>query len=135
MRSMKGVIPLPATGYIQVHAYASNAQIPLQDVSVTVTATDGTAIALRLTDRSGRIDPIPIPVPDRAESLTPNPGERPFTTVNITARLRDYEQIFVDNVQVFADVTTDQDLALIPLSELPASRSKSETFETSQQNL
>ena len=132
---MKGVIPLPATGYIQVHAYASNAQIPLQDVSVTVTATDGTAIALRLTDRSGRIDPIPIPVPDRAESLTPNPGERPFTTVNITARLRDYEQIFVDNVQVFADVTTDQDLALIPLSELPASRSKSETFETSQQNL
>ena len=135
MRSMKGVIPLPATGYIQVHAYASNAQIPLQDVSVTVTATDGTAIALRLTDRSGRIDPIPIPVPDRAESLTPNPGERPFTTVNITARLRDYEQIFVDNVQVFADVTTVQDLALIPLSELPASRSKSETFETSQQNL
>lgn len=135
MRSMKGVIPLPATGYIQVHAYASNAQIPLQDVSVTVSATDGTAIALRLTDRSGRIEPIPIPVPDRAESLTPNPGERPFATVNLTARLRDYEQIFVDNVQVFADVTTDQDLALIPLSELPASRSKSETFQTSQQNL
>ncbi len=102
---------------------------------MTVSATDGTAIALRLTDRSGRIDPIPIPVPDRAESLTPNPGELPFTTVNITARLRDYEQIFIDNVQVFADVTTDQDLALIPLSELPASRSKSETFQTSRQNL
>ena len=118
-----------------MHAYASNAQIPLQDVSVSVSATDGTAIALRLTDRSGRIDPIPIPVPDREESLTPNPPERPFATVNLTARLRDYEQIFVDNVQVFADVTTDQDLALIPLSELPESRNKSETFLTSQQNL
>ena len=132
---MKGVIPLPATGYIQVHAYESYAQIPLQDVSVSVSATDGTAIALRLTDRSGRIEPIPIPVPDRGESLTPNPGERPFTTVNLTARLRDYEQIFIDNLQVFADITTDQDLPLIPLSELPASRNKSETFETSQQNL
>lgn len=132
---MKGVIPLPSTGYIQVHAYASNAQIPLQDVSVTVSATDGTAIALRLTDRSGRIDPIPIPVPDREESLTPNPSEQPFVTVNLIARLRDYEQIFVDDVQVFADVTTNQDLALIPLSELPASRSKSETFLTSRQNL
>lgn len=129
------MIPLPSTGYIQVHAYASNAQIPLEDVTVRVSATDGTTIALRLTDRSGLIDPIPIPVPDREESLTPNPPERPFATVNLTARLQDYEQIFVDNVQVFANVTTNQDLVLIPLSELPELRSKSETFLTSQQNL
>lgn len=132
---MKGVIPLPATGYIQVHAYASYAQIPLQDVTVSVSATDGTVIALRLTDRSGRIEPIPIPVPDRDESLSPNPGERPFATVNLAARRQDYEQIFVDNLQVFAGITTDQELSMIPLSELPASRSKSETFETSEQNL
>ena len=129
------MIPLPATGYLQVHAYASYAQIPLQDVTISVSAGDGTVIALRLTDRSGRIDPIPIPVPDRSESLSPNPGERPFATVNLTARLKDYEQIFVDEVQIFADVTTDQDLPLIPLSELPASRSKSEVFATSRQNL
>ena len=129
------MIPLPATGYLQVHAYASYAQLPLQDVTVNVSASDGTAIALRLTDRNGRINPIPIPVPDRAESLTPNPEERPFATVNLTARLKDYEQIFIDDIQIFADITTDQDLPLIPLSELPASRNKSETFNTSQQNL
>ncbi|MBE6942287.1 MAG: spore cortex-lytic protein [Ruminococcaceae bacterium] len=132
---MKGVITLPSTGYIQVHAYTSYAQIPLQDVTVAVSAPDGTAIALRLTDRSGRIEPIPIPVPDREESLSPNPPERPFATVNITARLKDYEQIFVDDVQVFSGVTTDQDLELIPLSELPETRTQSETFITSQQNL
>ena len=132
---MKGVIPLPETGYLQVHAYASYAQIPLQDVTVTVSASDGTAIALRLTDRSGRIDPIAIPVPDRSESLTPDPAERPFATVNLTARLKDYEQIFIDDVQIFAGVTTDQDLPMIPLSELPESRSKSEVFKTSRQNL
>ena len=129
------MIPLPATGYIQVHAYASNAQIPLEGVSVAVTATDGTAIAMRLTDRSGRITPIPIPVPERVDSQTPNPPERPFAVVDLTARLKDYEQIFVENLQVFADVTTDQNLELIPLSELPASRSKSETFDTPAQNL
>lgn len=126
---------MPATGYIQVHAYASYAQIPLQDVSISVSAGDGTVIALRLTDRSGRIVPIEIPVPDREESLTPNPEERPFATVNLTARLKDYEQIFVDEIQVFAGVTTDQDLPMIPLSELPELRSKSELFETSRQNL
>lgn len=129
------MIILPATGYIQVHAYASYAQIPLQDVTVTITATDGTAIAMRLTDRSGRIVPVPIVVPDRSESLSPDPPERPYAVVNIIARLKDYEQIFVDDVQVFADVTTEQDLPMIPLSELPASRSKSETFKTSTQNL
>ena len=129
------MISLPATGYIQVHAFASYAQIPLEDVTVSVSAGDGTVIALRLTDRSGRIEPIPIPVPDRAESLTPNPDERPFATVDLTARLKDYEQIFIDDIQIFADVTTEQDLPLIPLSELPESRSKSELFETSSQNL
>ena len=44
---------MSAIGYIQVHAYTSRARIPLQDVAITVTAEDGTAIALRLTDRSG----------------------------------------------------------------------------------
>ena len=126
---------MPATGYIQVHAYESYAQLPLQDVSVTISAVDGTAIALRLTDRSGRIEPIPIIVPDRSESLSPDPPERPFAVVNLIARKRDYEQIFIDDLQIFAGVTTEQDLPLIPLSELPESRNKSETFQTSQQNL
>lgn len=107
----------------------------MQDVSLAVSAADGTAIALRLTDRSGRIEPIPIPVPDREESLTPNPEEIPFATVNLTARLRDYEQIIVDEVQVFPGIVTYQELELIPLSELPESRNKSETFVTSRQNL
>ena len=126
---------MPDTGYIQIHAYQSNAQLPLQNVTVTVSSPDGTALALRLTDRSGRIEPIPIPVPDRSESLNPDPPEIPFTTVNLTARLQNYEQIFVTGLQVFADVTTDQDLMLIPLSELPSSRSQSESFDTPPQNL
>lgn len=129
------MIPLSATGYIQVHAYASYAQIPLENVTVSVLASDGTAIALRLTDRSGRIIPIPIPVPDRAESLVPDPGERPFATVDLAARLQNYEQVFAQGIQIFADITTEQDLPMIPLSELPESRNKSEIFRTTQQNL
>lgn len=132
---MKGVIPLPDTGYIQIRAYASNAQIPLANVTVAVSSQDGTVIALRLTDRSGRIEAIPIPVPSREESLTPNPPEIPFTKVNLTARLQNYEQIFVYGLQVFSGVTTDQDIEMIPLSELPASRSQSESFNIPPQNL
>ena len=40
---------------------------------VTVTATDGTAIAMRLTDRSGKIEPIRITVPeDKKNELIEN---------------------------------------------------------------
>ena len=56
---------MPDTGFIQIRAYTSTAQFPLENVAITVTAPDGTAIAMRLTDKSGRITPIEIPVPDR----------------------------------------------------------------------
>ena len=132
---MKGVIILSATGYITVHAYTSNAYIPLADVAITVTAADGTAIAMRVTDRNGQISPIEIPVPDRSESLTPNPLERPYALVNLYARLRGYEQIENENLQVFAGTTTIQNLAMIPLSELPGKWNQTEVFDTPPQNL
>lgn len=126
---------MPATGYIQVHAYTSYARIPLQDVAVTITAEDGTAIAMRLTDRSGTISPVSIPVPDLAESQSPDPGERPFTTVNLYARLRGYEQEEFEQLQVFADTVTDQNIEMIPLSELPAAWDQTAIFQTPPQNL
>lgn len=132
---MKGVIYLSAKGYITVHAYTSFAQLPLKNVAIAVTATDGTAIAMRLTDRNGLIVPIEVPVPDRSASLTPQSEEVPFTAVNLYARLKGYEQIEIENLQVFADTTTDQNLEMIPLSELPGAWNQTEIFDTPRQNL
>ncbi len=126
---------MPSTGYIQVRAYTSTAQYPLKDVAIAVTAADGTAIAMRLTDRNGKIIPIEIPVPDRSESLQPDPGEVPFTAVNLYARLRGYEQVESENLQVFAGTTTFQNLEMIPLSELPGSWDQTAVFDTPPQNL
>ncbi len=126
---------MPATGYIQVRAYTSTAQYPLKDVAITVTSTDGTAIAMRLTNLSGQIVPIEIPVPNRTESLTPDPPEVPFTSVNLYARLRGYEQVEAENIQVFAGTTTFQNLEMIPLSELPNQWDQTVIFDTPPQNL
>ena len=123
------------TGYITVHAYTSYAQIPLKDVAVSITALDGTAVALRLTDRNGQISPVAIPVPAKSESLTPGLSQTPFTAVNLYARLKGYEQIEVENLQVFADTTTNQNLEMIPLSEFPGKWNQTEIFETTTQNL
>ena len=126
---------MSATGYIKVNAYESYARLPLKDVAVTVTAEDGTAIALRLTDRSGQIAPIEIPVPDLADSQAPDPGERPYAVVNLYAHLRGYELIESENLQVFAGTTTVQDLVMIPLAELPQQWNQTAIFLTPPQNL
>lgn len=126
---------MPATGYIQARAFTSVAQYPLKDVAVTIRSSDGTAIAMRLTNRSGLIQPIAIPVPDRSESLSPDPAERPFAIVNLYARLKGYEQIEAENLQVFADTTTFQNLEMIPLSELPDQWDQTVVFDTPPQNL
>ena len=127
---------MSAKGYIQVHAYTSYAQIPLKDVTLSVNDASGAAIALRLTNRSGFLDsPIEIDVPDLSAGQTPNTGVIPFATVNLYARSKDYEAIEIENLQIFANTTTLQNLEMIPLSEFPDQWNKLEIFNTPPQNL
>lgn len=108
----------------------------MKDVAITVTDTSGAAIAMRLTNRSGLLDePLAITVPDLSAGQSPNTGIIPFAVVNLYARLENFEQIEIENLQVFPDTVTDQDLQLIPLSELPQQWTKTEIFNTPPQNL
>lgn len=127
---------MSATGYIQVQAFASNAKIPLPTVSVAITDQSGSAIALRLTNRSGMLDkPIQVEVPDLSASQTPNTGIIPFSTVNLYARLNGYEEIEIENLQIFANTMSVQNLEMIPLSEFPESWNQAELFRIPSQNL
>lgn len=127
---------MPATGYIQVNAYTSNARIPLQDVAVAILDPNGTTIALRLTNRSGQLDaPLAISVPDLADSQRPDPGTTPYRLVKLYAKLENYEEIEASNIQVFPNTMTIQNLELIPLSELPDNYNQVEIFDTPSQNL
>lgn len=101
-----------------------------------MTDTDGAAIAMRLTNRSGLLDdPIPITVPDLSSSQSPNTGIIPFTAVDLYARTEDFEEIHIEGLQVFADTVTNQNLEMIPLSELPQNWNQAEIFYTPAQNL
>lgn len=127
---------MAATGYLQVHAYTSFAQVPLQDVGITVTDENGSILAMRLTNRSGLIDqPLEFSVPDISDSLTPGSSQTPYRTVNIDARLENYELIEIERAQIFANTVTVQNLEMIPLSEFPDSRNSSEIFDTFPQAL
>lgn len=105
-------------------------------MAITITDAGGSAIAMRLTNRSGLLDlPIPIEVPDISASLSPNTGIIPFSVVNMYARIEDYEEIDVDRIQIFPNTVTVQNLEFIPLAEFPAKWNKTETFDTRAQNL
>ena len=133
---MKGGITLSSNGYLQVRAYTSNAEIPLKDVAITVTDSAGSAIAMRLTNRSGLLDePITIPVPPIAAGQTPDTGIIPFSTVTVRAYIKNYEEITAEQVQLFPNTVTIQNLEMIPISELPDVWNQSELFRTLPQNL
>ena len=55
--------------------------------------------------------------------------------MNLYARKKNYEQVEAENLQVFADTTTLQNLELIPLAELPASWDQMVIYDTPPQNL
>ena len=91
---------------------------------------------MRLTNRSGLLDnAIEITVPDLSASQSPNTGVIPFTVVDLYARLENFEEIHIERLQVFANTVTNQNLEMIPLSELPASWNQAEIFYTPAQNL
>ncbi len=104
-------------------------------MAIAVTAADGTALATRLTNRSGEIVPIELPAPESGASQSPDPVERPYTQVNLFARLEGFEQIEIEGLQIFSGIVTDQNLEMIPLPELPDSWSRAEIFDTGSQNL
>lgn len=126
---------MQAMGQLLARAYTGAAQLPLKDAAIAVTAADGTAISMGLTDRSGKIPLISIPVPPLSESQTPDPQERPYTLVNLYARKEGYEQIESENIQIFADTVTIQNLEMVPLSELPDSWDQTMVFDAPPQNL
>ena len=55
--------------------------------------------------------------------------------MNLYAHKRGYERIESENLQLFADTTTLQNLEMIPLAELPGSWNQYEVFNTPPQNL
>lgn len=126
---------MSAIGYIQARAYTSSAQLPLRGVTVVVTAPDGTAIAMRTTDRSGLIPVIQIPVPDWSESREPGADECPYAQVNMFAYLGGFGPFESKNIQVFADTTTFQNIMLVPLSQLPRGTEDSLNVVTPPQDL
>lgn len=128
---------MPENGFLTVRVYQSDAQIPIVGAAVSITQQSNNGsrlLAARLTDRSGRIEPITIEAPSRAESESPG-ASRPFATVDVTVGAVGFERVLVENVQIFSGVETQLDSELLPLAARPESFDITEIFVSSAQSL
>ena len=107
------------SGTLQVRVYTSQAEIPVvgATVIVAIRGTDGKyqLISLQETDDSGKIKPVRVDAPPASESTSPEQLEQPFTAVDVWVEHPGYEVMWLEQVQVFAGQTTQQQAELNPL--------------------
>lgn len=127
------------TGELVVRVYATSAQLPLEGATVVVTAKEENGkfdlISLQKTDRSGMTEPIKVQTPEEADSTERNAPEQPYRYCDVWAEHPGFLVQRVDGVQIFPNVTTRQDMELIPLGEGEHPLGYVDTRDISGQNL
>lgn len=129
-------------GKLLAYVYTSSSQIPVSGADVTVfkVNSDGNTdiIAARKTNENGRTSIIEIDAPDYSQSRAPENGENalpPFAVCDIKVDHIGYESVLIENTQIFAETTTVQNVALIPLEENAGVQDRGQIFNVTPQNL
>ena len=107
-------------GGLLVRTYISNMLIPVENARVTVTEFDGekeNLLAFRTTDENGKTDIIEISTPDMSLSLDSENTDKPFTSVNIKIEKEGYSISTIEDVQIFANRLSEQNMEMVPLPE------------------
>jgi len=128
---------MTGTGYLTVRISTSDAELPIQDATVTVTQdTPGGVklLAVRITDRSGVVPNIAIVTPALSESLSPG-GPIPYAVVDVTVDRPGYDRALVENVQLFPGIQSQQDITLVPQSRTPEVFNMTDVVDITSQDL
>jgi len=129
---------LASIGTLITRVYTSRAEIPVQGATVALTqkaaAGRHTLLATRVSNSSGKTSPIQIDTPNLSAGLSPG-TQTPFALVDLWVEAPGYEILTVQDIQVFPNVETVQELELIPLPEMAIPGSRSEQVQITPQNL
>lgn len=125
-------------GRLLVRTYISNMLIPIKNTRITVTQNNGNGeeiLAFRLTDENGKTDIIEIDTPDIGLSLDQTNTTTPFASVNIKVEKEGFVIFVIENVQIFADRLSEQNVEMIPLPEKAEYDEFNNVFIVTPQNL
>ena len=128
---------MASNGFLRVRVYTSDAQLPVEDATVTVTqqgASGSRLLATRITDESGLIPVLTVSTPDSGGSQAPGTPS-PYATVDIVVDHPDYERVLIENAQIFSGIISEQNIPLIPIEERPQYWNLTEVFPVTPQEL
>ena len=127
-----------ATGSIVTHLSTSYALVPIQDAIVTFSQRSPLGfvevLPIRVSDENGQTEPVEFTTPPFSESQTPQ-EEQPWINVDIAAEHPSFNRVIVQNVQVFADTVTDQDIMMVPQDQFPELLVRTNVYEIPPFNL
>lgn len=108
-----------SNGYLIVRATASGGAVPIPDAQVSVMSadTDASLLYQLVTDNSGLTQPVALPAPPIADSISPG-NPTPFYQYTVQVTHPDYEQVVVTGVQMFPGITAVLPVNLIPMRPL-----------------
>ena len=108
---------MASVGTIVVNTYTSRAQIPVEGASVLFRRDEPpyTLLGFRITDSSGKTQPLSIPTPDLKDSQAPNSEVLPFQDIIVQAEHPDFERVILRGVQLFPGITTIQNIPMLPM--------------------
>lgn len=89
----------------------------LEGAAILMTG-QGRGVSTAISDASGFVT-FSVPTPSVSNSLTPNPRERPYETVNLRIVLRGYITVTIIGEQIFPNQTTRQTVLMERLDENP----------------
>lgn len=114
----KEVWPL-ATGYLSTRIYTTRIELPVSNATVSVVAKNSedkyTLVGVRISDQNGKTSAIPIETPALVDSLTPDVSPA-YALVDIWVEHPNYKLMEIRDVQIFPDVESVQEIALLPLT-------------------
>ncbi len=126
-----------ATGYFTAQIVTSRGVIPIEGATVTVSIETESGEELkgfRTTDREGLTTAMEIETPDVTLSLAPS-DLKPFTSCNVKIYHPDYYVLLIEGSQVFAEETSIQRIALVPLKEFESPDNRLIEFQIPPQDL
>ena len=119
---------MPYSGTLMTRVFTSRGELPVEDAAVSIVQHNANGrqqlVNIQTSDRSGNTLPITIDTPDTQSSQSPGQPE-PFALCDIWVERAGYQLLLIQNVQIFPNIATIQNLPLIPLANTggrPANR-------------
>ena len=127
-----------STGYIRLQLSTGNWAVPITQATATVTHNQSgnvVFVGVLSVDANGQSDPIEVETPPKALSLDPNNTQTPYGSYNMTVEATGYLTAIINGIQVFEDITSWQDVSMLPADENSPARAANPVYQIPEHNL